>query len=166
MSLYSLNKDILIKIISEVGNLKNYPIQEITKIKNNCILELSKKTEALTHTIAIKKKRLVQGLENFRDLLCNLDTERLYIDFIIHDIKNYKTEHLILSRTSNVESHLCKSFLKPTIEAYLCLDFGQDRICLTTSLEHFDCLFDTILLVTEIVIFYSNNSIYAEMERH
>jgi hypothetical protein len=164
MSLYSLNKDMLIKIISDIHNLKNYPTKEILKIKSNCILELSKKTEVLSTTrLKNKKNKLTKGLKHFYRILRDLeDTERLHINFTIHDIKDNKTDHLILSIINNGEY----IFQRLHYDAYLCLDFQQYRICLTTSLNHFNHKFTSVVLATEIVIFYSDNQIYAEMEKH
>lgn len=167
MSLYSLNKDMLIKIISEVNDLKNYPTEEIVKTMNKCVLELSNRnkiTSNLHKEEKRKKKRLLHGLKGLYNLVHDLgEIELVYIDFTIYDVKNNKKDSLKLHVRKSSEN----CFRKYMDDSYVCLDLGDKKsICLTTSPKHFDSPSDTILLVTEIAIFYLNKQIYVEAEKH
>lgn len=181
MSLYDLNKDMLIKLITTIQDTETLSEEELIKLKNDCIVSLKKfdepqysngnKQESYEQSCQREKKRLCQGLRMFEEMLSDSDTEcndnnlrkKIHIDFFIINSLTQKTTKL------NTYINWCGHFFYTNSkDACLTLGFGHDAYCLTTSQDYLpDYLPNesnySFMLVEDLTIFFRDNRISAEL---
>ena len=181
MSLYDLNKDMLIKLITTIQDTETLSEEELIKLKNDCIVSLKKfdepqylnghKQESYEQSYQREKKRSYQGLKMFEEMLSDSDGEgcdnnlrkKIHLDFFISNGLTRKTTKL------NTYVNWCSHFFYTnSVDACLTLGFGHDAYCLTTSQDYLpDYLPNkgnySFMLVEDLTIFFRDNRISAEL---